>query len=198
MHLLRSLAVVAFSLSGVHSLITPQATNNELLARSINNKRLESRDFDTAKGVIDDIRAGFNTLQAAADAFNGDAGPLKAAAQDLLDTIDADTVTLQNMPPLSFADCYYLVTPLKRLQKQADALQATLESRKGEVETAGECGTVYSFLDQGLQKSGVVISVIKSKAPDNAKAIVQQQGDKLVQQLQDTRDFFGTGNCVNA
>ncbi len=203
MYFLHSLALFALSAPGVHSLVTPHSPSADLLlARSLggsgSSSSLVERDFDTAKGVIDDIAAGFSTLKDAADVFNGDSGPLKAAAQDLLDTIDADTAKLQAMAPLSFNDCYYLVTPLKMLQKQADALEATLEGRKSEVEAAKECGTVFGFLDQGVQKSGVVMSTIKSKAPDNAKAIVQQQGDKLIQQLQGVRDFFASGNCVNA
>ncbi|OAA72552.1 Cell wall galactomannoprotein [Cordyceps fumosorosea ARSEF 2679] len=159
---------------------------------------LVERDLATVTSVLADVKTGFNNLQAAAAAFNGDPGPLKAEAAAVISKVESGTIAVQNMTPLTVNECLSLVGPSNDLAKQGQSLVDELKSRLNDVQTAKECGTVLDFLNTGLTDAKALIAAIKAKSPTAVQSVVQTQGDKITKPLQDGQAAFGPGKCVNA
>lgn len=159
---------------------------------------LVDRDLATATSVLADVKNGFNALADAAKVFNGDAGPLKAAASSLLSKVDSGTTAINNMTPLSTFDCFSLISPAQDLQKQGQALADQLKAKKDAIQQYKQCATTYAFLDQGVTESAALITAVVSKVPSSFQGTVQSEGDKVTQELKDTRDVFAPGNCSDA
>ncbi|ATY60464.1 hypothetical protein CCM_03075 [Cordyceps militaris CM01] len=159
---------------------------------------LVGRDLATVTNVLNDVKAGFNNLQAAATAFDGDAGPLKAEAASVIAKVEAGTTAVQNMTPLTVNECLSLVSPSNALATQGQSLVDELKSRLADVQTAKECDTVRNFLDTGVTDATALVAAIKAKSPTAVQSVVQTQGNKILKPLQDGQAAFAVGKCVNA
>ncbi|KAM3510686.1 hypothetical protein MY11210_005667 [Beauveria gryllotalpidicola] len=157
---------------------------------------LVERDLATVTSVLADVKTGFNNLQQAAAAFNGDPQPLKDEAASVISKVESGTAAVQAMTPLTVSECLSLVGPSNDLAKQGDALSQELQSRMGDVETAKECGTVQSFLDKGVTDASAFVDALKIKSPTAVQSIVQAQGDKIKKPLQEAQAAFA--GCSNA
>ncbi|EFY91614.1 hypothetical protein J3459_017679 [Metarhizium acridum] len=159
---------------------------------------LVDRDLATATSVLADVKNGFVALAAAAKDFNGDPGPLKTAASGLLAKVESGTTAVKNMTPLSFFECLSLLAPAQDLQKQGKALSDQLKAKKDLIQQYKQCATTYGFLDTGVTDSVALITAVVSKVPSIFKDTVQNEGNKITQQLKDLRDAFAPGNCSDS
>ncbi|KAM3430037.1 hypothetical protein NHJ13734_007920 [Beauveria thailandica] len=159
---------------------------------------LVERDLATVTSVLADVKTGFNNLQAAAAAFNGDPEPLKKEAASVISKVESGTVAIQNMTPLTVNECLSLVGPSNDLAKQGEALSTELQNRLGDVETAKECNTVRDFLNKGVTDAGALVAGLKAKSPTAVQGVVQTQGDKIVKPLKEAQAAFADGKCTDA
>lgn len=159
---------------------------------------LVERDLATATSVLADVKAGFDSLQKAAAAFNGDPTELKNTASTLLAKISSDTTAISNMTPLTVSECLSLLGPTDALQKQGDALAKELESRIADVEKYKQCGTVRDFLAKGVDASKAMITALGNKVPSAVHGIVQDRGNKVTKTLQDAQAAFAEDKCKDS
>ncbi|KAM3428074.1 hypothetical protein MY4824_009046 [Beauveria thailandica] len=159
---------------------------------------LVERDLATVESVLADVKTGFNDLQQAAADFNGDPEPLKNEAATVISKVEAGTVAIQNMTPLTVPECLSLVGPSNDLAKQGEALSTELQNRLGDVQTAKECNTVRDFLGKGVTYAEFFVAALKAKAPIAVQGVVQTQGNKIVNPLKNAQTAFATGKCVDA
>ncbi|TQV98952.1 hypothetical protein V2A60_007354 [Cordyceps javanica] len=159
---------------------------------------LVERDLPTVTSVLADVKAGFANLQAAAAAFNGDPGPLKAEAASVISKVESGTTAISNMTPLTVNECLSLVSPSNDLAKQGEALSKELQSRLADVQTAKECDTVRNFLGTGVTDAEALIAALKAKSPTAVQGVVQTQGNKITKPLKDAQAAFAGDKCVNA
>lgn len=177
--------------------ITLFACANALVASPVERSppTLVERDLATATSVLADVKNGFDALQKAAAAFNGDPTELKNTASALLAKIDSDTTAINNMTPLTVSECLSLIGPTDALQKQGEALAQQLESRIADVEKAKQCATVRDFLGKGVDESKALITALVNKVPTAVQGIVKDKGGKVTKTLQDAQAAFSEDKC---
>ncbi|KAJ6784768.1 hypothetical protein PWT90_05728 [Aphanocladium album] len=159
---------------------------------------LVERDLATATSVLADVKNGFNALQAAAAAFNGDPTELKNTATEVIGKVESGTTAISNMTPLTVSECLSLVKPADDLAAQGDALAKELESRIADVQTAKQCGTVRDFLNKGVTDAQALVAALKTKVPSAVQGILDSKGKKIVKTLQDAQAAFTEDKCKDA
>jgi len=155
-------------------------------------------DLETVKGVLSDVSSSIDSLNTAANGFNGNVDAVKSKADDLVSTIKKGKTTVDGSSNLELADAVGLTSPVQALTKKGKSLADNFKAKRSEVEKAGACGTVREELKDINDNSQALIKSVVSKVPKDAQSIAEGLAKGLTDVLAQAQDDFSESNCKNS
>ncbi|KAF7128652.1 hypothetical protein CNMCM5793_003503 [Aspergillus hiratsukae] len=152
---------------------------------------LVERDIATITGVINDISAKVDALDADIKAYNG--GPtdtIEGASEDLVSTINAGTSTVAAQPALSTPDALNLVNPILALTNKVKTTINDLISKKSPIVAAGSGPTTYNQLLAQYTASQNFATALSSKVPEGLKSTADQLSAGILSAIQTGIDAY--------
>lgn len=154
------------------------------------------RDATIVKGVISTVNTDIQSVKSAVDAYSGDKSDLVKAADQLVSDLKAGKTKVDSGPDLDASDAVELASGVQDLAKAGSGLTDALESKKSQVEKAGECKTVQDQIAAISTNSKSLIDAVVSKVPENARSIAEDLASKLTKVLGEAEDSYK--DCKNS
>ncbi|KAM3502270.1 hypothetical protein MY11210_009117 [Beauveria gryllotalpidicola] len=154
------------------------------------------RDGTVVKGVIDTVNTDIKSVKSAVDAYNGDKSNLVKAADQLVSDLKTGKTKVEGGPDLTASDAVELGSGVNDLAKTGSGLTEALESKKSQVEKAGECKTVQDKIAAITENSKALIDAVTNKVPESARSIAQELASKLTDVLGKAEDSYK--DCKNS
>lgn len=155
-------------------------------------------DLQAVKSVLSDVSQSIDSLNTAANGFDGNVDGVKSKADDLVSTIKKGKTTVDGSSDLQLEDAVGLTGPVQALTKKGQSLADNFKAKRSEVEKAGACGTVREELKDINDNSQALIKSVVSKVPKDAQSIAQSLASGLTKVLSQAQDDFSESNCKNS
>lgn len=155
-------------------------------------------DLQAIKSVLSDVSSSIDSLNTAANGFDGNVDGVKSKADDLVSTIKKGKSTVDGSSDLELTDAIGLTDPVQGLTKKGQSLLDTFKAKRPEVEKAGACGTVREELKDINDNSQALIKSVVSKVPKEAQSIASGLAAGLTKVLDQAQDDFSESNCKNS
>ncbi|OAA50169.1 cell wall serine-threonine-rich galactomannoprotein Mp1 [Beauveria brongniartii RCEF 3172] len=154
------------------------------------------RDATVVKGVISTVNSDIKSVKSAVDAYNGDKSDLVKAADQLVSDLKAGKTKVESGPDLTTSDAVELGSGVQDLAKTGSGLTEALESKKPQVEKAGECKTVQDQIAAISTNSKSLIDAVVAKVPEAAKSIAEELSGQLITVLEQAEESYK--DCQNS
>ncbi|KAM0738746.1 hypothetical protein ACQRIT_006483 [Beauveria bassiana] len=154
------------------------------------------RDATVVKGVISTVNTDIKNVKSAVDSYNGDKSDLVKAADQLVSDLKAGKTKVEGGPDLTASDAVELGSGVQDLAKTGSGLTEALESKKSQVEKAGECKTVQDQIAAITENSQALIKAVTDKVPENARSIAEELAGQLTTVLEKAEESYK--DCTNS
>lgn len=158
---------------------------------------LNARDLDTIKSVLSDIQQQVNSLNTAITAKPLKADPVITQSNNLVNTINKGTSTVNAQDELSQLDALGLVSPTQDLADDTDKTVQSLISIKADVMKMGEGCTTLTALNKQHKAATGLSSAIVSKVPEALASTAEELSGKISASIQKGADAY-KGSCDQA
>lgn len=155
---------------------------------------LNARDLDTIKSVLSDIQKQVNSLHTAITAKPLEANPVITQSNNLVNTINKGSSTVNAQDELSQLDALGLVSPTQDLADDTDKTVKSLISIKPDVIKLGEGCTTLTALNKQHKAATGLSSAIVSKVPEALGSTAKELSDKISASIQKGADAY-KGSC---
>ena len=156
------------------------------------------RDLATITESLGHVQDKIDVLDTAVKAFNGDAGPVREGAENLVNTINTESSSVQASEPLNKQDTASLLAPVNNLKAHAKDLSNDFKAHRADVAAAKQCDETRQQLHNILTATTHFINIIVGKVDHDYKGIAEEQANEIVKILQDILAYFGPDQCRNA
>lgn len=149
------------------------------------------------KAVLVNVKNDIEALHSSVRSFNGDDKPVVSAAEKVISTIKAGKTTIDASAPVTGPASFDLQEPMMDLVASGMSLSGYLKTRRSDVVKAGLCDEVHRLVTDINTASQAFIESVINKFPTMVQSIARIMSRELIDELDETQEYFSADNCKN-